>query len=99
MAQLFARIELRGSPGESVYERLHAHMESLNWYRAVDGVTEAGDQITMTLPHATYHAHTVSDDPLPLAVAHELRSGIESRIWRQAIVLVITTANWGQAGN
>jgi hypothetical protein len=53
----------------------------------------------MTLPHATYHAHTVSDDPLPLAVAHELRSGIESRIWRRAIVLVITTANWGQAGN
>ena len=53
MAQLFARIELRGTPGEPVYERLHAHMESLNWYRMIDGVTEAGDQITMTLPHAT----------------------------------------------
>ena len=30
MAQLFARIELRGTPREGVYERLHAHMESLN---------------------------------------------------------------------
>jgi hypothetical protein len=46
MAQLFARIELRGTPGEPVHERLHAYMASLNWYQTIDGFTEAGDQVT-----------------------------------------------------
>jgi hypothetical protein len=98
MAQLFARVELRGTPDESVYERLHAHMGSLNWLRTIDGFTETGDQITKTLPHATYQANSVSDNPLPLAIAQELRSGIESQIWTAVIVLVIRSANWGQAG-
>jgi hypothetical protein len=98
MALLFARIELRGTPGEPVYQQLHAYMASLNWLRTIDGITDSGDQITKALPHATYQADSISDDPLPLSFAQELRSGIESRIWTPAIVLVIRSANWGQAG-
>ncbi len=81
-----------------MYERLHAYMTSLNWYRTIDGFSQAGDQVTKTLPHATYQANSVSEDPVPLTVAQELRSGIESRIWTPAIALVIRSANWGQAG-
>jgi len=35
MSQLFARVELRGTPGEGIYERLHTHMASLNWSRQI----------------------------------------------------------------
>jgi hypothetical protein len=98
MAQLFAPVELRGTPGEHVYEQLHTYMASLNWLQTIDGFTEAGDQITLVLPHATYQGHSVSDSPDVRRMAADLRSHIESTIWTPAIVLVIRGENWGQAG-
>ena len=98
MAQLFARVELRGTPGEPAYEMLHTYMASLNWYQTIDGFREAGDQVTLALPHAMYQGHSASDSADVRRMAADLRSHIESTIWTPAIVLVIRSANWGQAG-
>jgi hypothetical protein len=75
MAQLFARIELRGTPGEAGYERLHAHMESLNWYRTIDGVTEAGDQIRMTHENRPMHVSS-RDSPQSLEFWEDGRQSV-----------------------
>ena len=37
MAHLFIRVELRGSPGWEDYEKLHAFMETKNWFRTIQG--------------------------------------------------------------
>jgi len=90
MSQLFARVELRGTPGETIYEKLHAHMESLYWYQTI------GSPQTVSLPHATYQATFPSDTPDVMAIANELKSVIESKIWVGALVLVIQSVNWAK---
>jgi hypothetical protein len=90
MAQLFARVELRGDPGEDVYQRLHAYMESMHWYRNITGTRE------VTLPHATYQATTNTDAPGIAKMADTIKSGIESQIWTKAIVLMIQSTTWAQ---
>jgi hypothetical protein len=87
MSQLFARIELRGTPGEDVYNKLHAYMEAKNWFRTITGTK------TVALPHATYQA-TFGDVPDLMKIADTLKIGIESTIWTKALVLVVQTANW-----
>ncbi len=87
MSQLFARIELRGTPGEDVYNKLHAYMEAKNWFRTITGSK------TVALPHATYQA-TFGDAPELLKIAKALKAEIESTIWTRALVLVVKTVDW-----
>jgi hypothetical protein len=91
LSQLFARVELRGSPGEDVYERLHEYMESLYWYRTIAGSTGR-----VTLPHATYQATVSAATPDLMAMGNTLKSGIESTIWTKALVLVLQATNWAR---
>jgi len=88
MAQLFARIELRGTPGEDVYESLHAHLAALNWSRTITGTG------TANLPHATYQATFATERPDLMAIANTLKSDIERNIWASALVLVVLSSNW-----
>jgi hypothetical protein len=92
MAQLFARVELRGTPGEDVYQRLHAYMESLFWYRSITGTT------TVSLPHAVYQATINTESPDLAAVAAKLKSGIQTSVWSIALVLIVQSSNWAQCG-
>ena len=88
MSQLFARVELRGTPGEEVYERLHAFMHGNNWFQVIAGVQ---------LPHATYQATNSLDAPNLLGIANALKAEIEKTIWTKALVLVIRSADWGKS--
>jgi len=86
MAHLFIRVELRGSPGWQDYENLHAYMEKNNWYRKIQGTSGAS-----SLPHAMYHGDSENDI---LAITSALRKGVQSNVWSQAIVLVISAQTW-----
>jgi hypothetical protein len=86
MAHLFIRVELRGNPSGQDYENLHAYMEANNWHRKIVG--SAGES---ALPHAMYQGN--SDNEL-YAITTALREGIETSVWTQAIVLIISANNW-----
>jgi hypothetical protein len=89
MPVLFARVELRGTPTEAVYEKLHAHMKSLNWYQYLPG------NPNKLMPHAMYQA-SFSAEPDVAAVADKLKSQIETYVWTKALVLVIKQSYWAQ---
>jgi hypothetical protein len=92
MSQVFVRVELRGTPGEDVYARLHADMKSKNWDQTITGAAR-----TSNLPHAMYQGTFKNDVPDLAAIAKGLREHIEATIWRKAIVLVIRSAGWAQS--
>lgn len=94
MSQLFARIELRGTPGEDVYEELHEYMKSRNWSQQI-----TGSKNTVDLPHATYQGKFTADEPNCSAVAKDLKEYIRANIWAKAIVLVIRSATWAQSSS
>lgn len=87
MSQLFARVELLGTPTESVYEKLHATMENLHWYRQINNVA---------LPHATYQAINGADAPNLMSIADELKGIIERTVWTKCLVLVVRSADWAK---
>jgi hypothetical protein len=99
MTVLFARIELRGDPGQDVYEKLHDFMESFNWYRDISGVVDDSRTRLASLPHATYRADFTAENPNVFEIATTIRSQIEGRIWNRAAVLVIQAASWGMTGD
>jgi hypothetical protein len=80
MAKLFARIELKGDPDETVYNQLHSHMERLNW--------KCTGPKGRPLPHGTYYG-TVAGDPDLLMFATDIRSEVEKMIWSSCNVLII----------
>jgi hypothetical protein len=86
MAHLFIRVELRGSPSLQDYENLHAYMEKNNWHRKIQGT--AGES---NLPHAMYHGNSENNIT---AITTALRQGIQTNIWSQVIVLVISAQTW-----
>lgn len=88
MSQLFARVELRGTPGEDVYKRLHDFMHGNNWFQQIAGVQ---------LPHATYQGTNPSEAPNLLGIANALKEEIEKTIWTKALVLVVRSADWGKS--
>jgi hypothetical protein len=87
MAQLFARVELRGTPGEETYQKLHQYMFSKNWFQQINGYD---------LPHATYQANSVAAEPNLMAMANELKTEIERRIWTKALILMVRSADWAK---
>jgi hypothetical protein len=72
MVQLFARVELRGSPSSKDYDNLHAMMEKIHWYRTITGTR------TTDLPHAMYQA--TADNPDVSAMAENLKKKIEKEV-------------------
>jgi hypothetical protein len=90
MSLLFARVELRGAPGDDVYQKLHEHMATINWYKEITG------DVTVPLPHATYRATFTADTPNIMQIASGIKSTIEPKIWNKALVLVIRSADWAQ---
>jgi hypothetical protein len=89
MPVLFARVELRGNPTEAIYEKLHAHMRTLNWYQNLPG------KPNLLMPHAMYQANYTAE-PDVSAVASHLKSQIETYVWTKALVLVIKESYWAQ---
>jgi hypothetical protein len=89
MYQLFARVELRGNPSVEIYQKLHEYMKGQYWYTTITGTA------TATLPHATYQA-TYTTKPEVLAIANQLKAGIESNVWTRALVLVIEASYWAE---
>jgi hypothetical protein len=73
MPILFARVELRGTPTEATYEKLHAHMFGLNWYQYLPGHPKT------PMPHAMYQA-LFDQTPDTLAIATGLKRGIETSV-------------------
>jgi hypothetical protein len=92
MSQLFVRVELRGTPGEDVYARLHADMKAKNWRQTITYVGRASN-----LPHAMYQGTYTSDEPDLAAITKALREHIEARIWKKVIDLAIRSAGWAQS--
>jgi hypothetical protein len=90
MAVIFARIELRGTPSEEIYERLHAYMRNLNWYQHLPDLPDR------PMPKAMYQA-SFTNAPNLLAMASSFKSEIESTIWTRAWVLLIEKASWAQS--
>jgi hypothetical protein len=64
-------------------------MEKNNWFRTIQGT--AGQS---SLPHAMYQGNSDKDIS---EITSALRNGIESNVWSQAIVLVISAQNWSMA--
>ena len=89
MSVLFARVELRGTPSEGIYEKLHAHMKGLHWYQNLPG------NPNKLMPHAMYQAQ-FDQEPNVAAVAEQLKSQIETYVWTKALVLVIKQSFWAQ---
>lgn len=89
MVTLFARVELRGTPTEAIYEKLHAHMRSLNWYQNLP------DNPKRLMPHAMYQA-SYTAEPDVMSIANFLKSQIETNVWTKALVLVIKQSFWAQ---
>lgn len=97
MTQLFARIELRGSPSQEIYQKLHQYMANLNWLTTISGTAGvAAQSMTVALPHATYQAIYNSPPTNLLDVANKLKSGIEANVWTKALILVIESLNWAE---
>jgi hypothetical protein len=69
MAVLFARVELRGTPTETVYEKLHAHMKGKNWFQHLPSFPDK------PMPHAMYQA-SFAITPDTLAIASGLKKDI-----------------------
>lgn len=86
LAHLFIRVELRGTPSSQDYDNLHAYMENNNWYRKIQGT--AGES---TLPHAMYHGNSDKDIS---AITSALRNGIQTNVWTQAVVLIMSAQTW-----
>jgi hypothetical protein len=86
MAHLFIRVELRGNPTWQDYDNLHGYMEKNHWYRKIQGT--AGES---ALPHAMYHGN--SDNEIS-KITSALRKGIETNVWSQTIVLVVSAETW-----
>ena len=86
-SQLFARVELRGTPGEDIYNRLHAYMAGKNWYQSINQAE---------LPHATYQATFSLDAPNLMEIGNTLKADIERTIWTKALILVIRAGDWGK---
>jgi hypothetical protein len=86
LAHLFIRVELRGTPSRQDYENLHAYMENNNWHRKIQGT--AGESV---LPHAMYQGNSDKDIS---AVTSALRKGIQTDVWTQAVVLIISAQTW-----
>lgn len=89
MAHLFIRVELRGSPGWEDYEKLHAFMETKNWFRTIQGTAGRSD-----LPHAMYQGNSDKDIS---EITSALRNGIEANVWTKAVVLVVSAQNWSMS--
>lgn len=91
--QLFARVELRGTPGEDTYTALNAYMQSMHWYSVL-----APHQIS--LPHATYQAVTGSGRAPDLAaIGRRLKCDIDRTIWERPLILIIRSADWAQTAD
>ncbi len=86
---LFARVELRGTPSEAVYEKLHAHMKGFSGIKASPGTP------TDLCPHAMYQAQYETEPNVPL-IADQLKGQIETYVWTKALVLVIKESFWAQ---
>jgi hypothetical protein len=86
---LFARVELRGTPSEAIYHKLHAHLRSLHWYQ---NLPNNPDRL---MPHAMYQA-SFDGEPDVMKVATGLKSQIETHVWTKALVLVIKYVYWAQ---
>jgi len=87
MSQLFARVELLGSPDEKAYEQLHQYMSGMNWYKKISGVD---------LPHAVYQAQFQQEHPDLLAVANGLKAEIQRMIWTRALILIVRSVDWAK---
>jgi hypothetical protein len=86
LAHHFIRVELRGDPSKQDYDNLHSYMEKNNWYRKITGSAGAS-----TLPHAMYQGNSETEVG---TIASALRTGIQTNVWTQAIVLVMSTHSW-----
>jgi hypothetical protein len=61
-------------------------MENNNWHWKIEGT--AGESV---LPHAMYRGNSDKDIS---AVTSALRKGIQTSIWTQAVVLIISAQTW-----
>lgn len=91
MAQLFARIELRGNPTFQDYNKLHQVMLSMNWYQVIGPASTP-------LAHAMYQA-VFDIVPNVKTKAEQLKEQIESATWPRALVLVIIAEFWWQTAD
>lgn len=87
------RVELKGYPDYSEYERLHTAMATLGFSQTIEGVNSSGDSGTWTLPHALYFGLSYSEvgtvrDSVA-AVARNIQSGV--------VVFVAQTETWAIA--
>ena len=85
MAQLFAHVELRGTPSAEVYKNLHGYMLSKNWSQFFEG---AG------LPNTMYQAASVAHAPDLPRIANGLKADIEHTIWNRASIFIVRAADW-----
>jgi hypothetical protein len=88
---VFARVELVGDPGWDTYDELHTLMEGKHWHQHLPGLPDS------PMPHAMYQG-TFSATPDLGKVSQSLKSAIEVDVWNNAIVLLISEADWSQCG-
>ena len=86
MAQVFIRVELRGTPTAETYEALHTYMANLNYWPSITGMK--GKSV---LPHAMYQG---GYDRELSGLVTALQSDIQAKIWTKAVVLAIHSSDW-----
>jgi hypothetical protein len=91
MAQLIARIELRGNPSAEVYEKLHLLMKTRGWNQQISST-----QGEISLPHAMYQ---VESDKNPVDLSISIHKQVKDEVWTKPVVLVMAVANWGMEGH
>jgi hypothetical protein len=69
MPQLFVRVELRGNPTVEIYQRLHALMQSMNWFQTIAQVPAPDPYPYLSLLGGSRVPPTLSAPLLPSTVA------------------------------
>jgi hypothetical protein len=89
------RIQLHGTPGEPVYEDLHARMQAGGFFRNVRGVTPEGKQADFPLPHGTYFGASEAN----IERVRDWARDHAKAAWGKNVVFVSQTETWAWGGS
>jgi hypothetical protein len=89
MPNYTVRVELQGSPTREEYDRLHAAMQSLGLYQAVNGQRN-GAACVVTLPTGLYYGASSS---AAQALANSVNNGA-TKIRPVVAIFVAETSTW-----
>ncbi|MGB6133288.1 MAG: hypothetical protein WBG54_16030 [Acidobacteriaceae bacterium] len=97
MAEYVARVELKGDPPMSSYDKLHKEMAAIGFHLTIDKSRTSAKTTDVEMPHATYFGF--SDESIEIATIRKQVFDAAQKVQKSAVVFVAEISNWGwQAG-